>query len=203
MHAHAPPHTPQHTHTHTSTCTSDHCDCAVKLYSEPNFQGRSIDVIHTQNARLANEGFAAQAASAQLVGTCSWLFYDSENFQGNAYLLYPGDYYSNLAWGAQGKSLSSLRSLPPEGTVAIALFDEFNFKGRMVVVHASVNNLQTVYNFNDKTNSVVVVNGTWKLCENSNYQGASIKVPPRYHYPNGIGTLTYNRVSSIEYLRSG
>jgi len=204
MHTHACTHTHAHTHAHThmhtqySTCTSDDCNCAVKLYSQPNFQGHSREVIHTQNARLANEDFDDQAASAKVVGTCYWLFYDGDNFAGYAYLLYPGEYYSNLAWGAQGKSLSSLRTLPPQGTVAIALFDYYNFNGRMVILHASVDKLQTVYDFDNKASSALVVNGTWKLYENSNYQGSSTEAPPGYHYPSGIGTLTTDRVSSIK-----
>jgi len=163
-HAHTHMHTRMHAHMHThmhtqySTCTSDDCECAVKLYSQPNFQGHSREVIHTQNARLANEGFDDQAASAKVVGTCSWLFYDSDNFVGNAYLLYPGEYYSNLAWGAQGMSLSSLHALPPQGTVAIALFDYYNFGCRMVILHASVEKLQTVYGFDNKASSALVVN---------------------------------------------
>ena len=209
LHTHAHTHThiyTTHTHTHTHTHMhthilhySDQCDCAVKLYSEPNFKGRSVEVIHTQNARLANEGFDDQAASARVVGTCSWLFYSSDNFGGYAYLLYPGEYYSNLAWGAQGRSLSSVRALPAEGTVAIALFDGYNFAGRMVVLYESVANLQTESNFNNRASSVIVVNGVWKLYDSYNYLGSSIEVPPGYHYPSGLGTiLTQNRVSSIK-----
>jgi len=149
---------------------------------------------------VANEGFDGQAASAKVVGTCSWLFYNGDNFVGNAYLLYPGEYYSNLAWGAQGRSLSLLHALPPERTVTIALFDYYSFNGRMAVLHASVDKLQTVYDFDNKASSALVVNGTWKLYENtcSNYQGSSIEAAPGYHYPSGIGTLTTDRVSSIK-----
>jgi len=76
-------------HTQYSTCTCDDRDCVEKLYSEPNFQGHSREVIHTQIARLANEGFDDQAASAKVVGTY--------NFQGYAYLPSTGGYYFNLA----------------------------------------------------------------------------------------------------------
>ena len=46
--------------------------------------------------------------------------------------------YSNLAWGAETRCLCHryVHCLP-EGIVAIASFDDYNFKGWMVVLHAS------------------------------------------------------------------
>ena len=98
----------------------------------------------------------------------------------------PGNYASPASWGGPANQISSARALPPPGTTAIALFQDSDFRGRMLVLSGSSSSLPFV-DFNDKLTSVIVTGGTWRLYEHTNYQGSSVD----------LGTGQYSSSSAL------
>jgi hypothetical protein len=82
---------------------------------------------------------------------------------------------------------------PPE----IVLYDGPNFTGRSVTLNADAENLVR-QGFNDRTESIRVVSGTWQICFDSNYRGSCEIVD------QDIGQLNRyrNQISSVrQFLR--
>lgn len=177
------------------------CDCLTIVYDHPNFGGRSL-VIRQQNADFSNDWFNNRVESAVITGSCDWLFYDHSNFgrqiHGTSayYILSPGSYNSAASWGGPGNHISSARALPPNGTIAIALFEHWSFRGRMTVLYGSSSHLPSI-EFDNQISNVIVFGGTWRLYEHTNYQGTYSEFGPgRYSFPStGVGN---DQVSSAQ-----
>ena len=156
-----------------STCRG--CDCRLSVYDKENLYGRSLLILQ-QNADFSNDMFNDRVESARISGSCSWILYQDKNFNretfatGRLHIVRPGRYNTPISWGGPGNYITSARALPPDGTIAISLFQHSNFEGRMTVLYGSANHFPAL-DFDDQVGSVIVTRGTWKLYERSNYQG--------------------------------
>ena len=130
------------------------------------------------------------AESIKIHGKCSFIFYEQDNFLGNAHILTEGDYPSlNF-----DNSVSSARALPPEGTNAIVFFEYNNYSGRMAVFHSS----QHYWLFYKHTSSVIVIGGYWTLYQRRDYTAFNVQLfDPPYYYPT-LSALGMNLIQSAK-----
>ena len=127
------------------------------------------------------------AESIKIHGKCSFIFYEQDNFLGNAHILTEGDYPS------LNFDVSSARALPPEGTIAIVFFEYNNYRGQMAVFHSSQYN----WIFYEHTSSVIVIGGYWTVYERYDYTAFNVHLfdPPNY-YPT-LSALGIARIRSV------
>ena len=186
---------PQHTLTKPTSCQHflfRACGCDAVVYDQANFGGRSL-LIRQQNARFHNDFFNDKMESLKIYGSCSYLFYEHKNFLGSSFLLRPGSYASPQTWGGSGNYISSARALPPKGTTAIMLFEHSDYRGRMVTLYSSHDDMPFL-DFNDKISSIIVIGGYWTVYEHTEYRGHSQRIGPG-HYPDPV--LGNDKISSI------
>ena len=145
------------------------CGCDLRAYDHSNYKGRSL-LIRQQNADLRNDYFNDRVESLKISGSCQWLVYQHINFLGNSVILNPRNYRSASNWKGSGNRISSARALPPPGTKAIVLFQHTKYKGRMLVLYGSNDNLPAI-DFNDQLSSFIITGGCWTLYEHTKYQG--------------------------------
>jgi len=117
-----------------SECANDACDCNVEL-SRAAYGGRKVEV-QDQNADLDNDDFDNAAGNIEIIGSCEWLLYNCTDF-----CCFDDVYGEGTHTVIGTPKLSSLRALPTNGTIAIALFDEENFEGRMEILCSVESNL--------------------------------------------------------------
>lgn len=141
------------------------------LYKNVNFCGPQLP-LNAEDKDLNQQGFNDVTSSAKVTGSSTWIFYTNCNFGGNSYIVKPGDYPNAGAWGGQNDTLSSLRPLPSpsEGDGVIALFENTNYTGRMVVLTQSCPSFIPLH-FNDQASSLIVIKGTWTVYVNTDYNG--------------------------------
>ncbi len=168
------------------------CRCVVELYQHNNYEG-SKHTIQDATARLGDIGFNDAASSAKISGTCDWLFYRDYDFLKDSAVLIPENYASTGYWFQSNDILSSLRPVPPCGTVAIVLYEHYNFEGRELVLYNTVSSLA---NLNDIVRSVAVTGGAWRLYQHNNFGGKSVTVGQGY--TQGPGGNDY--ISSVKKL---
>ncbi|MBR7635980.1 beta/gamma crystallin family protein [Janthinobacterium lividum] len=75
----------------------------------------------------------------------------------------------------------------------ISLYTDDNFKGRMVVLRDTTDDLSRM-NFNDKVSSIKVASGRWEVCAHANFKGAC-KTFERGDYPSMPGMN--DKISSV------
>lgn len=191
-------------------------DTEVIIYKQPHFRGQS----HVVNGEVANlePGFARDGSSLVVKGGY-WEVCDQDHFQGNCYVLEPGQYPrldSNL-----NERIVSLRYLGNDRKFArrayreeirearredrrqyrervaaqgvIDLYGRPNFRGRSVRLEDNAPDLYD-RNFDGRASSAIVRDGTWQLCSEPGYSGSCLVVGPG-EYPRLAGLD--DRVSSI------
>ena len=164
-----------------SECASDACDCAVEL-SRAAYGGRKVEV-QDQNADLDNDDFDNAAGNIEIIGSCEWLLYNCTDF-----CCFDDVYGEGTHTVSGAPKLSSLRALPTNGTIAIALFDEENFEGRMEILCSVESNLGN-RDFDNKARSAISIKGNWKLHEDTGFQGTSFPVNTGQWVPSLPSTL--------------
>ena len=160
-------------------------------------------MILQQNADFSNDRFNNRVESAVISGSCTWILYDGVHFNratystGRSHNVRQGRHNTAISWGGPGNRISSARALPPDGTIAIALFEHADFEGRMTVLYRSTNNFRAL-DFDDQVGSVIVTEGFWTLYQYSNYRGKSTWL--RYgHYRDISGfRIGGNQLSSVQ-----
>ena len=140
------------------------------LYRDVNFGGAQL-TLSAADCELSRQGFNDATSSAKVSESSTpWIFYTNTNFGGNSYIVKPGDYPNADTWGGESDSLSSLRPLPSasEGDGVIALFENTNYGGRMIVLTQSCPSFVPL-GFNDQASSLIVIKGTWTVYVNTEY----------------------------------
>ena len=173
------------------------CECWATVFDGKYCKGRSLKIYH-QNANLSNDYFDNRIESLSLSGPCHWLFYKEPHFKGNpVHLLKPGVYFRPDKWEGTGNEISSIRAIPPEGRVAICVFSEVGFKGRMMVLEDSNPDLPDV-DFDKQISSVIVTGGNWILYAEIQYVGARVSVGKgRYSNVDDLD-IGMNTISSVK-----
>ena len=168
------------------------CDCYAYVYDGANYGGRSLLLRH-QNANFLEDWFDNRVESAIIVGPCYWIFYQNF-FTGRTSVMRPGNYPTAAYWGGPGNDISSARALPPPGTVAIALFQNSHFQGRMLVLYNSIRYLH-YHDFEDHVSSIIVTGGSWNIYDQRQYTGAYSRLG-RGDYPD-VPHFGHDKISSI------
>ncbi|KAI5773657.1 CRYBG1 [Gulo gulo luscus] len=146
----------------------------IRLFSEPQFQGRSQGFEETTSQ--IDDSFSTK--SCRVLGGC-WVAYDGENFSGNQYVLEEGHYPCLSAMGClPGATFKSLRFIDVEfSEPTIILFEREDFKGKKIELNAEVVNLRSL-GFNTQIRSVQVIGGIWVTYEYGNYRGRQFLLSP-------------------------
>ena len=116
----------------------------------------------------------------------------------NAVTFFNQDVTTHLSAGVgPGNHISSARALPPDGTIAIiALFAHGDFDGRMTVLYGSSSHLPSL-EFGDAVSSVIVIGGTWRVYERSNYQGTYTQLSTGHYRRMSSYSVGNDRISSV------
>jgi hypothetical protein len=174
----------------------------ITFYDAPRFAGRSFTASRTIS-NLADVGFNDRAVSA-VIRSGTWQLCTDAYFRGHCESLVPGEYADLSIVGIAG-TVSSARELTgtpgadrgPGGRVV--LYDGSGFRGRTFDVNDPVSNFDRT-GFNDRARSMIVNEGTWELCADSNFGGPCQSFGPgRY---SDLGPLT-GRLSSMRPARGG
>uniref|UniRef100_A0A8C9M2W8 Crystallin beta-gamma domain containing 1 n=1 Tax=Panthera tigris altaica TaxID=74533 RepID=A0A8C9M2W8_PANTA len=146
----------------------------IQLFSEPQFQGRSLGFEETTSQ--IDDSFSTK--SCRVLGG-SWVAYDGENFSGNQYVLEEGHYPCVSAMGCLPEAaFKSLRFIDVEfSEPTIILFEREGFKGKKIELNSEIVNLRSL-GFNTQIRSVQVIGGIWVTYEYGNYRGRQFLLSP-------------------------
>eukprot|EP00892_Ulva_mutabilis_P011838 jgi/Ulvmu1/9026/UM005_0118.1 len=166
---------------------------SIILYNQPNFEGRTTELGTASDGLRDNSN--NKASSAKVIET-PWLLYTGSDFKGTVSILKPGNYADPAAMGLSNNTLTSLRPFPIPATNSILLFEDFDFKGRMVHLTGPTDDLREV-GFNDRASSAIVLTGTWLMYNSANFNGEPFPLPPGdYPRAGGNDILTSARPTS-------
>jgi hypothetical protein len=167
----------------------------VVLYDARNFQGY-LASLTVPTRDFDPLGFNDRVASI-VVRRGSWEFCTDGDYRGTCRIYGPGQYASLPA--GQDDAYSSARPVhrgQPGGATSkarIVLFEYPDFSGRSIALDSNARDL-TLAGFNDRTESLVVERGRWRLCTDANGEGTCREVGPG-NYPKLPSELR-NRLSS-------
>jgi len=82
----------------------------------------------------------------------------------------------------------------------VILFEHQNFEGQRLTLHNDMPNLDRS-DFNDRTESILVRDGTWEVCTDAHFRGHCMRLEPG-EYRNLSGELTRS-ISSLREVRGG
>ncbi|NDP43628.1 MAG: beta/gamma crystallin family protein, partial [Aromatoleum sp.] len=177
----------------------------ITLFENDNYNGRRLRST-TSVSNLDNSGFNDRASSV-VIHNGQWQICSDAYFRGRCVTLGPGDYPSLRSMDLND-SVSSVRDLwdhagrnPPVvgggGGANLILYDGYDLGGNSYPVGGFIANLDGS-GFNDRAQSMIVYDGTWELCEDSDFRGSCLVYGPgRYANLGGLG----GRVSSLRPAR--
>jgi hypothetical protein len=163
------------------------------VYDGPNLNGRNY-VLLGDVPNFEPIGFNDRTSSIRVVRG-EWEFCTDAHYQGRCKVYGPG-VYRDL--GRQGDRISSARLVharpPPEPIARVRLFEGSDFSGRTLTIEQTAPNLEP-HGFNDRTKSIIVEHGHWRLCSDAHGAGHCEEFGPgRYpRLPQGLR----NRLSSV------
>ena len=99
--------------------------------------------------------------------------------------------------GIGDDSVSAVNLLPKADEPTIALFQNSNYGGRMVVLTGAESSFNSIH-FNDAVSSIIVISGTWHLYRNTSFKGTKWTLTVG-KYPNAKeGSFENNSISSAK-----
>lgn len=97
------------------------------------------------------------------------------------------------------QDLSQESAAAVQGGAALELYDDSNFRKRLVSTDASTRNVGN--RVNDRITSIVVNQGVWQFFTDSQYRGVSVTLRPGRYANIGLGLIPNDSISS--YRRVG
>ncbi len=179
----------------------------IELYAGAALQGNSTR-LGRDMSDLVQIGFNNRAVSVQ-VEAGTWQLCSAAAYLGECRVFAPGRY--NDLGAALAHKLSSARLMPdsarppPASTSArparadgdIELFGAHDFAGARVALARDVHTLREI-DFNDSIGSIIVHNGQWEFCVNTDFRGQCVVYGPgRYTH---LGSLD-KAISSLRRVR--
>lgn len=140
------------------------CSCTVRLYELPSGRGQVKRLPNFESVEDLKEiDFDNRISSIKILGPCRWIFYDEASYNGEATIYEPG---AHVSLGDKDNTFSSLRPLPPQGSISAVVFEYANYRGSMMVLRKRYNRLDRM-DFNDKVSSIIVTGGTWTASQHA------------------------------------
>ena len=174
------------------------------LFAERGLRGTSLAVSGPVND-LERSNFDDSAAS-MYVESGTWVVCRDTYFRGDCRTFGPGRYddFDSLSFLRRVSSLRPTGAVVPPAPPAaptkvagIELFADVGFRGDRVAIDGPISDLSRS-NFKDRTESVIVNDGTWEICSDVGFSGSCAIFGPGT-YPR-IGGLT-DAVSSLRRVR--
>jgi hypothetical protein len=164
----------------------------ITFYQLDGFQGRAYAANQTIS-NFADIGFNDHANSVVIRGG-AWQLCSDAYFRGRCVTLNPGEYPSLASMGL-ANVVSSARELGdwPGGAGGggrrdrVVLYEGTGFSGRTYDVNGIIANFDGL-GFNDRARSMVISEGTWELCIDSQFNGYCEVFGPGRHA--NLGRLT-------------
>lgn len=115
----------------------------IELYTGENMTGRKFVISGAPNEDLTLDGMNDKVSSCKILSG-TWMLYVDANFQGQVSALKPGEYPSKESMGLPNDAISSIRPFPPAQANSILLFQDSGFRGRMVHLTSSSDDLAAI-----------------------------------------------------------
>ncbi|MCF6292477.1 MAG: beta/gamma crystallin family protein [Robiginitomaculum sp.] len=161
----------------------------ITLFSDTGNSGRS-QTFRSDQRNLSRYGFSDKAQSI-LVSGGQWELCQDSRYRGRCEVFSSGQYnLKALGWGTRISSLQQVRS----GTDTITLYSEPNFHGYSRTYARKMDKLKN-YGFINKTASLRITGGIWKVCTNSGMSGRCELVDRDYSELQSIG-MSY-RIAAV------
>lgn len=182
---------------------------SATFYEKEEFGGRSFST-RASLANLESSGFNNRASSLDIAGA-SWKVCEAAEYGGRCVVLPPGRYPSLSQMGMNNRisSVQELQAVAPVPTppppVAVAVpasvtfFEREQFGGRSFTTQERVGNFER-FGFNDRASSAEVVGTSWQVCDDVQYGGRCVVLPPG-RYPSLSTMGLDNSISSVQDLR--
>ena len=181
---------------------------SVTFYEREGFGGRSF-ITRESLANLEPSGFNNRASSLEIVGA-SWKVCEAAEYGGRCVVLPPGRYPSLAEMGMNNRISSAQELLavapvapPPAMPVAasVTFFEREQFGGRSFTTQERIGNFER-FGFNDRASSAEVFGTSWQVCDDVQYGGRCVVLPPG-RYPSLSTMGMNNSISSVQDLRVG
>ena len=172
---------------------------ALELYADGGQRGASAG-INADRDDLVDISFNDRASSAR-VEHGYWQLCSDSNYRGSCRVFGPGS-HDDLG-GLNGR-VSSARLVDPReenrpqnDAGQVVLYGRAFLKGPGLQVNRDVSDLVRM-NFNDQAASIVVNEGTWEMCTDSQFNGSCERMGPGKY--ETLGTTLEKRISSLRRL---
>src|SRR5450830_369588 len=162
----------------------------ITLFEDVDFRGRAVNLRETTDD-LSRLGFNDKTSSI-LVRSGTWDVCTDSGFRGNCKTLGPGEYRSMPGMNDAITSVrESGRGYGRGGTLEV--YSGAGQNGGSARLNRDTDDFVSI-GFNDRTTSIVIHNGYWQLCSDSNYNGVCRIFGPGRH--DDLGRGLDGRVSS-------
>lgn len=178
----------------------------ITLFEDDNFRGRAVTLRETTDD-LSRMGFNDKASSI-MVRSGSWDVCTDADFRGNCRTLGPGEYRSlpgmndaitSVRESGRGDGPGRPGRDPDRGNggygrgSTLEVYSGAGQNGGSARLNRDTDDFVNI-GFNDRTSSIVIYNGYWQLCSDSNYNGTCRVFGPGRH--DDLGRGLDGRVSS-------
>jgi hypothetical protein len=161
----------------------------ITLFVGTGNSGRS-QTFRSDQRNLSSYNFSDKAQSI-LINGGQWELCQDSRYRARCEVFSPGQYnLKALGWGTRISSLRQVRS----GTDTITLYSKTNFKGYSRTYARKMDKLKN-YGFINKTASLKITGGVWKVCTNSGMSGRCEIVDRDYSELQSIG-MSY-RIAAV------
>ena len=181
---------------------------SVTFYEKEGFSGRSFSTRESL-ANLEPSGFNNRVSSLDIVGA-SWKVCEAAEYGGRCLVLPPGRYPSLAEMGMNNRissvqelqAVAPVAPLPPVPVAAsVTFFEREQFGGRSFTTRERIGNFER-FGFNDRASSAEVVGASWQVCDDVQYGGRCVILPPG-RYPSLSTMGLNNSISSAQDFRTG
>jgi hypothetical protein len=151
------------------------------LFEDGHFHGQHKHVFSDEpNLNAVDDSFFNDRTSSIVVISGNWEFFRNSGFDGRyPTVLGPGLYPAVTDVGIANDDLSSLRPTSVAGQTGfipghVILFEDAGFHGAHKHVFLAERNLNAADDsfFNDRTSSIVILDGNWSFFKNSDFDGS-------------------------------